>query len=74
MFTVVVLRARTLRENRQLSSIVQTGGYTIACLGPVVLGGLHDATGGWDASLLAAFAAVAALTILGGLSSRGLRR
>ena len=74
VFTVVVLRARTLRENRQLSSIVQTGGYTIACLGPVVLGGLHDATGGWDASLLAAFAAVAALTILGALSSRGLRR
>jgi CP family cyanate transporter-like MFS transporter len=73
VFTVVVLRARNLRENRLLSSIVQTGGYTIACLGPVVLGALHDATGAWDAPLLAAFAAVATLTILGALSARGLR-
>ena len=74
VFTVVVLRAQSLRENRQLSSIVQTGGYTIACLGPVVLGGLHDATGGWDASLLAAFGAVVALTVLGALAARGVRR
>jgi MFS transporter, CP family, cyanate transporter len=74
VFTVVVLRAKTLRENRQLSSIVQTGGYTIACLGPVVLGGLHDATDDWDASLLAAFVAVAALTILGASAARGVRR
>ncbi|MGS0683590.1 MFS transporter [Nakamurella sp. GG22] len=73
VFTVVVLRARNLRENRLLSSIVQTGGYTIACLGPVVLGALHDATGAWSAPLLAAFAAVATLTILGALSARGLR-
>jgi CP family cyanate transporter-like MFS transporter len=73
VFTVVVLRARNLRENRLLSSIVQTGGYTIACLGPVVLGALHDATGAWKAPLLAAFAAVATLTVLGALSARGLR-
>ncbi len=72
VFTVVVLRARNLRENRLLSSIVQTGGYTIACLGPVVLGALHDATGAWNAPLLAAFAAVATLTVLGALSARGL--
>ena len=74
VFTVVVLRAANLRENRQLSSIVQTGGYTFAALGPVVLGGLHDSTGGWDASLLAALAAIGALTILGSLSTRGIRR
>lgn len=73
VFTVVVLRARNLRENRLLSSIVQTGGYTIACLGPVVLGALHDATGAWNAPLLAAFAGVATLTVLGALSARELR-
>ena len=33
VFTVVVYRSRTLRENRQLSAIIQTGGYTIACAG-----------------------------------------
>ena len=54
VFTVVVLRAATQRENRQLSAIVQTGGYCVASLGPVILGALHESTGGWDASLLAA--------------------
>ena len=43
IFTVVVMRAGTQRESRQLSSIVQTGGYSVACLGPVIVGGLHDA-------------------------------
>ena len=28
-------RSETQRENRQLSAIVQTGGYCVACLGPV---------------------------------------
>jgi CP family cyanate transporter-like MFS transporter len=74
VFTVVVLRAASLRENRQLSSFVQTGGYTIAALGPVVLGGLHDSSGGWDASLLAALIAILALTVLGSLSTRGIPR
>ncbi len=74
VFTVVVLRAGSLRENRRLSSIVQTGGYTVAALGPVVLGALHDATGMWDASLLAALCAVGALTVMGALSARGIRR
>ena len=74
VFTVVVWRARTLRENRQLSAIVQTGGYVVASLGPVILGSLHERTGGWDASLVAALVAIVALTCLGSLSARGLRR
>jgi CP family cyanate transporter-like MFS transporter len=74
IFTVVVMRAGTQRESRQLSSIVQTGGYTVACLGPVIFGGLHDATGGWAASLLTVFAAICALTLLGSLAARGVRR
>jgi len=74
IFTVVVMRAGTQRESRQLSSIVQTGGYTVACLGPVIVGGLHDATGGWAASLLTVFAAICALTLLGSLAARGVRR
>jgi CP family cyanate transporter-like MFS transporter len=74
VFTVVVWRSSTLRENRQLSAIVQTGGYCVACLGPVVLGGLHDSTGEWTASLVAAFIAVMTLMVLGTLASRGLRR
>jgi CP family cyanate transporter-like MFS transporter len=74
IFTVVVMRAATQREGRQLSSIVQTGGYCVASLGPVIVGGLHDATNGWAASLLVVFAAICALTVLGSLAGRGIRR
>ncbi len=74
VFTVVVLRAGSLRENRQLSAIVQTGGYVIASVGPVVLGGLHETTGSWTAPLLAAAAALVVLTVLGAAASRGVRR
>ncbi|HEY5879097.1 MAG TPA: MFS transporter [Nakamurella sp.] len=73
IFTVVVWRARTLRENRQLSSIVQTGGYCVAALGPIVLGALHDATGGWTASLLTSFAGVLGLMLLGSAAAVGAR-
>ena len=74
VFTVVVLRATSLRENRQLSAIVQTGGYAIASVGPVVIGGLRESTGSWTPPLLAAAAALIVLTVLGAASSRGLRR
>jgi CP family cyanate transporter-like MFS transporter len=73
IFTVVVWRARTLRENRQLSSIVQTGGYCVAALGPTLLGALHDATGLWTASLLTAFAGTMVLMLLGASASIGAR-
>ena len=73
IFTVVVWRARTLRENRQLSSIVQTGGYCVAALGPTLLGALHDGTGTWNASLLTAFAGTVVVMVLGAVASIGAR-
>lgn len=73
IFTVVVWRARTLRENRQLSAIVQTGGYCVAALGPTLLGALHDGTGAWTASLLTAFAGTLVVMVLGVAGSVGAR-
>lgn len=73
IFTVVVWRARTLRENRQLSSVVQTGGYCVAALGPILLGALHDRTGAWTASLLTAFAGTVVVMLLGAAASVGAR-
>ena len=73
IFTVVIWRSRTLRENRELSSIVQTGGYCVAALGPIVLGALHDSTGGWTASLLTAFAGVLGLALFGSAAAVGAR-
>lgn len=74
VFTVVVLRTRGQRENRQLSSIVQTGGYAVASLGPVVVGGLNASTDGWTAPLLVVTAALLMLTGLGMLAARAPRR
>jgi CP family cyanate transporter-like MFS transporter len=74
IFTVVVWRAHSLRENRQLSSVVQTGGYCVASLGPTVLGALHDATASWTAALLTTFAGVVVLTVFGASASIGARR
>lgn len=70
VFTVVVLRTRSQRENRQLSSIVQTGGYVLASIGPVVVGGLRTSTGGWSAPLLVVTGALVMLTVLGVLAAR----
>ncbi len=74
IFTVVVLRSRSLRENRQLSSIIQTAGYCVACIGPTVLGALNDATGAWTAPLLTSLGAVVAVCLLGSTASIGVRR
>ncbi len=49
--TLVVLRSRTPAETQRLSAMAQSLGYSIAALGPLLAGAVHDATGGWTASL-----------------------
>ena len=74
IFTVVVYRSRTLRENRQLSAVVQAGGYVVACLGPVIFGALHDVSAEWTASLLLVVGSVTTFALLGGTAARGAGR
>jgi CP family cyanate transporter-like MFS transporter len=50
---LLVLRSADSDVAAQLSSMVQAGGYLIAALGPLVMGLLHTATGGWTVPLLA---------------------
>ncbi|WKD61678.1 putative transporter YycB [Corynebacterium ciconiae DSM 44920] len=45
--TLVNLRARTTAGATALSSFGQGGGYTIAAVGPLLFGTLHDATSSW---------------------------
>lgn len=54
------LRAADPRSSASLSGMAQSIGYLIAAAGPVVIGTLHDATGGWRVPLavLAGLAAV----------------
>lgn len=61
---LVVLRAPNPQRAAQLSGMAQGVGYTLAAFGPLAVGLLHDATGGWGAVgglfvLLTAAAAIA---------------
>ena len=44
---LLVLRARTHEETAQLSTMMQSIGYLIAGIGPLVFGALHAATDSW---------------------------
>ncbi len=45
-------RTRHPEVTAQLSGFVQPVGYLVAAAGPVLVGMLHEATGGWDAVLV----------------------
>lgn len=47
--TLIVLRSRDAHVAANLSSMAQGFGYTLASLGPLAVGLVHDATGGWSA-------------------------
>ncbi|MFB4317427.1 CynX/NimT family MFS transporter [Actinomadura sp. 21ATH] len=59
------LRAHDARVAGQLSGMAQGCGYLIAAAGPLVLGALHDATGGWNVPIAAVLAVTAALVLPG---------
>jgi CP family cyanate transporter-like MFS transporter len=49
--TLLVLRTRTHETTAQLSAMAQSVGYLVAGLGPLIVGALHAATGGWHVPL-----------------------
>jgi len=53
-----------------LSSFAQSSGYLIAAAGPLAVGFLHAATGGWTAPILALLGVVAAMQWSGWLAGR----
>lgn len=50
--TLLVLRTRSSAATAGLSAMAQSVGYLIAGLGPLMVGALHAATGGWTAGLV----------------------
>jgi CP family cyanate transporter-like MFS transporter len=64
----IVARSPDHAHTGQLSTMAQGIGYLIACLGPLGLGLLHSATGGWTAPLLA-LTAVLVIQLLAGLQA-----
>ncbi|WP_433476673.1 CynX/NimT family MFS transporter [Spirillospora sp. CA-142024] len=66
------LRAHDADVAAQLSGMAQGIGYVIAALGPLAIGALHDATGGWTVPMIGVLAICAALNVPG-LSAGRLR-
>lgn len=55
--TLVGLRSRTHAGSVALSGFVQGVGYAVACVGPLVVGLTHEATGGYTVALVILLAA-----------------
>lgn len=64
--TLVNLRTRSQQSSAALSGFVQAIGYSLAALGPLAVGVLHDLTGGWSVPMLA-LVAVALVGVLCGV-------
>ena len=71
IFVAIVRRSRDLTENRRMSALVQGGGYAVAATGPLVIGAVHDASGGWTAPLLVILGAVVLMAVAGTASAGG---
>ncbi|HEX6460569.1 MAG TPA: MFS transporter [Thermoleophilaceae bacterium] len=46
-FLYFVLRTRSQAQSAELSSMSQSIGYSLAAVGPIIMGALHQATGSW---------------------------
>ena len=63
--TIILLRSADSAQAARLSAVVQGAGYVICATGPILIGVLHDASGGWTVSLLALLALLLAQVVVG---------
>ncbi len=63
--TLLALRTRTAEVTAALSAFGQSAGYLIAGAGPIVVGVLYSATGGWTVPFVLLFAVIAAQVATG---------
>lgn len=69
-FTLISVRAPDPATAARLSGMAQTTGYLLASTGPVTIGVVRDASGGWDVPLTVLLAMVVPHTIMGWLAGR----
>lgn len=68
--TLIGLRSRTHEGAVALSGVVQTVGYTLGALGPLVVALLHTVTGGWTAPIILLIVTALACTVTAGKLSK----
>jgi CP family cyanate transporter-like MFS transporter len=68
--TLVLVRSRDVAQTGRVSAVAQSVGYLLAATGPLAIGLLHEATGGWTAGLLLLLAVVVVQVVVGLLAAR----
>lgn len=63
--TMIGLRTRTAEATASLSAFAQSTGYLYAGAGPLLVGVLHGATGGWGWAFVLLFADLAVMAVAG---------
>ncbi|MEJ3405311.1 MFS transporter [Rathayibacter sp. YIM 133350] len=64
VFSIIVRVARSNRQATQMSALVQAAGYLVAALAPPLLGAVHEAVGGWTASITLVLVSTIAFLVL----------
>lgn len=67
---LISLRTRSSADTRGLSTMAQGCGYLLAAVGPLMVGVLHGATGGWTVSLVVLLIVVGVQVVVGVLAGR----
>ncbi|MDR6866498.1 CP family cyanate transporter-like MFS transporter [Microbacterium resistens] len=67
---LISIRARTPESAVALSGFVQSVGYTLAAVFPILIGVLHETTGGWQVPLIVVAAVIVASIPAGLLAGR----
>ena len=70
LFTLVIQRAESMDENRRTTALIQTVGYCVAAAGPIVMGWVHQASGGWEAPFAFVTAVLVLMTVCGRIMAR----
>ena len=65
ILALLALRARTPAGVAALSAFAQSAGYLIGAAGPVLIGALHDLTGGWTVPLVVMMVSAALMAVVG---------
>ncbi len=68
--TLILVRSRDVAQTGRLSAAAQSVGYLLAACGPLAVGLLHEATGGWTAGLVLLLAVLVAQLLVGLVAAR----
>ncbi|MEV0586207.1 MFS transporter [Nonomuraea sp. NPDC050310] len=71
---IITMRAADPASVTALSAVAQSAGYLLAAAGPVLVGALREASGGWDVPLLAGLAFCLIQVVAGWLAGRPVPR